>query len=32
LGSTAEHVVRYAHCPVIVVPTRQKQGSKNVTG
>jgi nucleotide-binding universal stress UspA family protein len=22
IGSTAEHVVRYAHCPVLVIPTR----------
>lgn len=29
MGSTAEHVVRYAHCPVLVVPTRQMKGRKN---
>lgn len=23
MGSTAEHIVRYAHCPVLVVPTRK---------
>ena len=34
IGSTAEHVVRYAHCPVLVVPTteasaqRQRDASK----
>ena len=27
LGSTAEHVVRYAHCPVLVVPTRNRGGN-----
>jgi nucleotide-binding universal stress UspA family protein len=26
LGSTAEHVVRYAHCPVLVIPTRNRAG------
>ena len=24
IGSTAEHIVRYAHCPVLVVPTGSK--------
>ena len=24
IGSTAEHITRYAHCPVLVVPTRWK--------
>jgi universal stress protein A len=28
LGSTAEHVVRYAHCPVLVVPTRKRGGKQ----
>jgi len=28
MGSTAEHVVRYAHCPVLVVPTRKRGESK----
>jgi nucleotide-binding universal stress UspA family protein len=28
LGSTAEHVVRYARCPVLVVPTRETNGDK----
>jgi nucleotide-binding universal stress UspA family protein len=23
IGSVAEHVVRHAHCPVLVVPTRE---------
>lgn len=26
IGSTAEHVVRYAHCPVLVVPSRKRKG------
>ncbi|MEY2519696.1 MAG: hypothetical protein QOF24_1455 [Verrucomicrobiota bacterium] len=29
LGSVAEHVVRYAHCPVLVVPTREQQGDES---
>ena len=28
IGSTAEHIVRYAHCPVLVVPN-QKRGRVN---
>lgn len=24
MGSVAEHVVRYAHCPVLVIPTRKR--------
>lgn len=28
MGSTAEHVVRYAHCPVLVVPTRETTKTK----
>ncbi len=28
LGSTAEHIVRYAQCPVLVVPTKPKQTRK----
>ena len=26
LGSTAEHVVRYAHCPVLVMPSYARRG------
>ena len=26
LGSTAEHVVRYAHCPVLVMPSYARGG------
>ena len=29
MGSTAEHVVRYAHCPVLVVPTRKTKETKH---
>jgi nucleotide-binding universal stress UspA family protein len=28
LGSTAEHVVRYAHCPVLVMPTYARGGKR----
>jgi len=28
IGSTAEHIDRYAHCPVLVVPN-QKRGRVN---
>lgn len=28
LGSTAEHVVRHAHCPVIVMPSYQRGGKR----
>jgi nucleotide-binding universal stress UspA family protein len=28
LGSTAEHVVRYGSCPVLVVPTRRNQAAR----
>jgi nucleotide-binding universal stress UspA family protein len=27
IGSTAEHVVRYAHCPVLVVPSHPRRGN-----
>jgi nucleotide-binding universal stress UspA family protein len=27
IGSTAKHVVRYAHCPVLVVPHRESRSS-----
>ena len=29
LGSTAEHVVRYAHCPVLVMPGHTRGGNTN---
>jgi universal stress protein A len=29
LGSTAEHVVRYAHCPVLVMPGHARGGNTN---
>ncbi len=29
IGSTAEHIVRYAHCPVLVVPGRKAKGAKS---
>jgi len=29
LGSTAEHVVRYAHCPVLVMPGHAREGNTN---
>jgi nucleotide-binding universal stress UspA family protein len=29
LGSTAEHVVRYAHCPVLVMPSHVRGGNAN---
>jgi nucleotide-binding universal stress UspA family protein len=29
IGSTAEHIVRYARCPVLVVPTRKKKGARS---
>lgn len=29
LGSTAEHVVRYAHCPVLVMPSYKRGGNAN---
>jgi nucleotide-binding universal stress UspA family protein len=29
LGSTAEHVVRYAHCPVLVMPGHARGGNRN---
>lgn len=28
-GSTAEHVVRYAHCPVLVMPSYKRGGNAN---
>ena len=28
LGSTAEHVVRYAHCPVLVMPSFARRGKR----
>lgn len=28
IGSTAEHVVRYAHCPVLVVPTTEASAQR----
>jgi len=28
IGSTAEHVVRYAHCPVLVVPTTEASAER----
>jgi nucleotide-binding universal stress UspA family protein len=28
MGSTAEHIVRYAHCPVLVVPTRKTKWTR----
>ena len=28
IGSTAEHVVRYAHCPVLVVPTKEASAQR----
>jgi nucleotide-binding universal stress UspA family protein len=28
LGSTAEHVVRYAHCPVLVIPSYARGGKR----
>jgi nucleotide-binding universal stress UspA family protein len=28
LGSTAEHVVRYAHCPVLVMPSYERGGKR----
>jgi nucleotide-binding universal stress UspA family protein len=28
LGSTAEHVVRYAHCPVLVMPSYARGGKR----
>jgi universal stress protein A len=29
LGSTAEHIVRYAHCPVLVMPGHTRGGNRN---
>jgi nucleotide-binding universal stress UspA family protein len=29
LGGTAEHVVRYAHCPVLVMPGHARGGNRN---
>ena len=29
LGSTAEHIVRYAHCPVLVMPGHARGGNRN---
>jgi universal stress protein A len=31
IGSTAEHVVRYAHCPVLIVPARSKPNKNENT-
>jgi nucleotide-binding universal stress UspA family protein len=29
IGSTAEHIVRYAHCPVLVMPSHARGGNAN---
>ena len=29
IGSVAEHVVRYAHCPVLIIPSRPRSKSAN---
>jgi nucleotide-binding universal stress UspA family protein len=29
VGSTAEHIVRYAHCPVLVMPSYVREGKAN---
>ncbi len=29
IGSSAEYVVRQAHCPVLIVPTRKSKGGKS---
>jgi nucleotide-binding universal stress UspA family protein len=32
IGSVAEHVVRHAHCPVLVIPVRSNRTQRNLRG